>query len=302
MLSLLQLYSWTILAGCLAAPALALLGAQLATRDRAMQTVCVGQGAMVGVLCGIGLLHIYEGTWLGTIGPFFTAMIVSGATFSVTDRLVAKQMASKNTTFAFIFALLLATGSLVASLFPALETHMAQIYFGDLATLTVRDSQVTGLLSALSLVCLIVFRKAITNQSFESAVFGDAILFGSTPRAHLAMKALTLVMLCFCVQFVGFLFTISMLFLPTAVLNFMRTKGLKLHLTLSALIALIGTAVGFTLSLKYTRLPTVPAIVAVMFVLGSVILTTERVLIGLLGQKSKEADWETPSGMAAEGA
>lgn len=279
MLGLLQLYSWTILAGCLAAPALAILGAQLATRDRAMQTVCVGQGAMVGVLCGIGLLHMWEGSWIGTLGPFITAMIVSGFTFAITDRLVAKQMASKNTTFAFIFALLLAAGSLVSAVFPALESHMAQIYFGDLATLTVRDSMITSVLSGFSLIVLTVFLKAITNQSFESAVFGDAILFGQASRSNLAMKALTLVMLSFTVQFVGFLFTIAMLFLPTAILNFMKTKGLKIHLILSAGLSIVGTLVGFTLSLRYTRLPTVPAIVACMFVNGIVVLSFEKLLL-----------------------
>lgn len=302
MLGLMQLYAWTIVAGCVAAPALAILGAQLATRDRAMQTVCVGQGAMVGVLCGIGILHMWEGTWIGIFGPFFTAMIVSGATFAVTDRLVAKQMASKNTTFAFIFALLLAAGSLVAAVFPALESHMAQIYFGDLATLTVRDSMVTAALSGISLAVLVGFVKAITNQSFEGAVFGDAILFGKASKGQFAMKALTLVMLCFCVQFVGFLFTIAMLFLPTALLNFLRTKGLRLHLTLSVLVALVGTLVGFVLSLQYTRLPTVPAIVAVMFVVGSLIVSAERVVYLVLGAKEETAKWKAPSTVTAEGA
>jgi len=301
-LGLMQLYAWTIVAGCVAAPALAILGAQLATRDRAMQTVCVGQGAMVGVLVGIGVLHVWEGTWVGIFGPFFSAMLVSGLTFAITDRLVAKQMASKNTTFAFIFALLLAAGSLVAAVFPALESHMAQIYFGDLATLTIRDSMVTAALSGLSLIVLVGFVKAITNQSFESAVFGDAILFGKTSKAQIGMKALTLVMLCFSVQFVGFLFTIAMLFLPTALLNFMRTKGLRLHLILAGVVSLVGTLVGFVLSLQYTRLPTVPAIVAVMFVVGSVFLLTEQTAYLLLGRKEALAKRRAPSTVAAEGA
>ena len=49
MLELLQLYWFFILASTLLSGGLALLGAQLASKDRAMQTMCVGQGAMLGV-------------------------------------------------------------------------------------------------------------------------------------------------------------------------------------------------------------------------------------------------------------
>ncbi len=294
MIELLYIYAWTIVAGCLTAPALSLLGSQLATTDRAMQTVCVGQGAMVGVLVGIGILHIWEGTWIGTVGPFLSALVVSGITFLVTDRLVAKQMASKNTTFAFIFALLLAAGSLVSALFPALESHMAQVYFGDLATITVRDSQLLSALALVSLSLLVGFLKSLTNQSFESAVFGDAILFGRVTSSQRATKILTLVVLCFSVQFVGFLFTIAMLFLPTALLNFLRTKGLRMHLWLCALLSLVGTVVGFLFSLKYTRLPTVPAIVVVMFFGGILLLMGERLVSGSLFASNRENGRSTP--------
>lgn len=286
MIALLLLYQWTIAAGVAAAPALTLLGAQLATRDRAMQTLCVGQGAMVGVLLGIGLLHSYEGTWIGAVGPFMSALIVSASTFLATDILVAKKVASKNTTFAFVFGLLLAASYLIGALFPALESHMAQIYFGDLATLTIFDSKVTLGASLLSLLVLVARAKAISNQSFEWAIFGD-LRTKHTPRFELAaFKVLTLVILCFSVQFVGFLFTISMLFLPTAMMNFLETKGLRLHLGLSAGIAAAGTVVGFVLSLNYTRLPTVPAIVAVMFLLGLVLIGGERLALSLARLKA----------------
>ena len=39
------------------------MGIQLAARDRAMQTLCMGQGAMLGVLLGLGLAVV-----LGLLG------------------------------------------------------------------------------------------------------------------------------------------------------------------------------------------------------------------------------------------
>lgn len=280
MSELLILYKWTILAGVLAAPVLALLGVQLATRERSMQTLCVGQGAMVGVLCGIGFLHKYEWSTLGAIGPFLTAVLSSALTFIITDLLVAKRTASKNTTFAFVFALLSASSYLVSSLFPALESHMAQVYFGDLATLTIMDSQFTIVASLLSLLFVTVFYKLISNQSFELSIFGDAVTAENRgTRGLRAFKLLTLIVLCFSVQFVGFLFTMSMLFLPTGLLNFMRTKGLRLHLFLCSFLAVLSTLVGFLISLNYTRLPTVPAIVMVLFITTLVVIVCERVFL-----------------------
>lgn len=289
MLALLDLYLWTIIAGLVAAPALALLGTHLATRDRAMQTLCVGQGAMVGVLVGIGVFHAWEHLMLGKLGPFLTALVVSASTFLLTDRLVEKKVASKNTTFAFVFGLLLAMGYLSSALFPALESHMAQVYFGDLATLTELDSKIMLGAGLLCLLILVAKVKAISNQSFELAIFGDFMSKAQATWELRSFKILTLVMLCFSVQFVGFLFTIAMLFLPTAMMNYLETKGLRLHLILCTSIVLAGTLIGFAISLQFTRVPTVPAIVAVMFVLGAMVLSAERLALGLTRLRAARA-------------
>lgn len=275
MIEMLGLYVWTILAGVLAAPALALLGTHLATRDRAMQTLCVGQGAMVGVLCGIGFLHRFEGTIVFTFGPFGSALLFSSLTYVATDVLVAHRTASRNTMFAFVFALLLATGYLVGSLFPALESHMAQIYFGDLATLTEINSQVTIVMSLICIGFLVVFAKQISNQSFEHAIFGRS----EPSRSARAFQLVSLAMLCLSVQFVGFLFTVAMLFLPTALLTFVSRRGLIRHFFACVFVSAFGTAVGFTLSLYYTRLPTVPAIVMVMFLASLGVVFLERLMV-----------------------
>lgn len=278
-MTLISLYLWTILAGAIAGPSLSLLGTQLATRDRAMQTLCVGQGAMVGVLLGIALLHDYEFSWLGTIGPFSSGLLLSALTFFIADKIVEGKSASKNTAFAFLFAFLLATGYLISSLFPALESHMAQVYFGDLATLTVQNSKVTVVAGTLSLVAFIFSWKRFSHLSFERAIFGESI--SGVRKFEKFFQAISLLTLCFSVQFVGFLFTIAMLFVPTALFTYTRTKGLRLHLVLCGTIAALSSALGFLLSLEFTRLPTVPAIVATMFVLGVLILGIEKVIIFL---------------------
>jgi hypothetical protein len=46
----------------------------------------------------------------------------------------------------------------------------------------------------------------------------------------------------------------------------------------------LGTVVGFVLSLQFTRLPTVPTIVATMLVLSVLILMVEHGMIRVLGK------------------
>jgi len=145
MIEMILLYRTTLVAGMAMAGALSLLGMQLAARDRSMQTVCVGQGASVGVIFGLGIFHYLAISEETPLLPFITGIIFSMLTVWVTDRLVERKLSSKNTIFAFVFALLIASGHLLGSLFPGLETHLTQIYFGDLSTLTEGNSRVAAL-------------------------------------------------------------------------------------------------------------------------------------------------------------
>lgn len=293
MLNLLSLYQWTVIAAVLAAPVLALLGIQLATRDRAMQTVCVGQGAMVGVLLGLGLFHDWEDTPAGSLALFSSGVIFSSLIYLLTDRLVARRVASKNTFFIFIFALLLAMGNLIAAVFPALESHMAQIYFGDLATLSTLNSKIVAVAAFACLVLLISSFKRISDQSFETAIYGIPPRVRKFEKRLFFFKFLSIVVLCFSVQFVGFLFTIAMLFLPTSLMSFFKTKGLYLHSVICVFLASASALAGFALSLKYTRLPTVPSIVMTLFLFSCVVIALEHFFFGLsVKQAKKEIKYE----------
>jgi zinc/manganese transport system permease protein/iron/zinc/copper transport system permease protein len=275
MIQIFALYKWTLLAGSVHAAALALLGCHLAARDRAMQTVCVSQGAMLGVLFAIGIGAIFGIEMVGEHSelrahaiPLLASMLCSGAVFYLTQKMSARRMVSKNTIFASIFAVLLASSYFVTGIFPGLESHMAQAYFGDLATATQVDSIIMLFLGLAGVLILTRFWKPIANQTFELAVFGDNTASSSRRRWSWIFDLLALITLSFSVQFVGFLFTISCLFLPTTVTSSSHTKGLTRHLTLCAAIAAAGAAGGFSLSLMFTRLSTVPSVVLITLALA----------------------------------
>lgn len=281
MMELLSLYSWTLPAGCIFSGALALLGCQLASRDRAMQTVCVSQGAMLGVLLALAFegatQSVFHADPDSHLAPFVFAFLASAGTFLATDVLAKRKGISKNTLFAAVFSLLLASGHFVTAVFPALESHMSQIYFGDLATLTEFDAKMTLVLGLIGAFVLIVFRRPISGQSFELATFGHQHSLGTGKRWALLFNALSLSVLCFSVQFLGLLFTIALLFLPTTILRFARSKGLSRHLFWAAGSAMASTGVGFALSLYFERFPTVPTVTLTLFALTSAVAALESI-------------------------
>jgi ABC-type Mn2+/Zn2+ transport system permease subunit len=259
MTELLMIYWISIVASTLLGCGLSLLGAQLAARDRAMQTMCVGQGAMMGVLMGIGLNQIFsEIAASETLVSFALAGFVSAATYLASEHFVAGR-ASSNTYFAALFATLLAGGYLVSAMFPAIENHMAQKYFGDLAIMSTSFAWTAAALGASTSLVLGIFTATVTRDSFAIAILGHR----KTPSGWLFSIG-TLVVLCVSVQIVGFLFTVACLFLPTSILSFGRNHGYERHLLKCGLVSSLGCCLGFIATLWFTKLPTVPTIVASM--------------------------------------
>lgn len=253
------LFGWSLFAGALTGPTLSLLGAQLAMRDRAMQTLCIAQGGTFGVLLGVGILQSTGRSGIWDLMPVILSFAAAAATYCATEAITRKRMASRNTFFSCVFALLIAAGHLISHAFPAMESHLSQIYLGDLATLSPQGAQIAASVAALCFAFVGIGWRRTTEASFELALFGETVQAKEArffPWASLAMLAVG-------VQSLGFLFTISLLFIPTAILSRLGPLGVRYHLVACAGTSLIGTWVGFSLSLAYTRVPTVPAIACV---------------------------------------
>jgi ABC-type Mn2+/Zn2+ transport system permease subunit len=260
MLALLEIYWISLMASIFLGAGLALIGAQLAARDRAMQTLCIGQASVLGVLLGIGLSQFFHGSdFFENVGPFVIAVIFAALTFMSSESLVSKKSSSGNTHFATIFVVLLSCGYLVSALFPALENHLSQKYFGDLATMSEAAALFAACIGAALLLINFRFYGQISADSFLSAISGVP-----PSRGRLAFEIVVLGALCFSVQVVGFSFTIACLFIPTSILSFGQNVGLRRHLIFCASTAALGCALGFLVSLWATSLPTVPTIVVVL--------------------------------------
>jgi ABC-type Mn2+/Zn2+ transport system permease subunit len=266
MMGFVGIYGWAIFAAVAMSAALSLVGAQLAARDRAMQTLCVGQGATLGVLLGLGSLMMAGAPdAIIHIGPLLTALIFSVVTYVLSNRVTKAHQSSKNSFFCGIFSVLLALGYLICALFPPLENHMTQVFFGDLATLSDKESMVAISFGLATTLFFAYNWRAISYQSFQLTVFGKSFK-DYHPRLLKEFDLLTIMVLSFSVQYLGFLFTIAALFLPTVLGKLSRNKHLAYHLVSCGVLATVSSLIGFILSLYFSRLPTVPTIIIVMCV------------------------------------
>jgi ABC-type Mn2+/Zn2+ transport system permease subunit len=225
-----------------------------------MQTLCIGQGATLGVLLGIGLCQALHASDLLEVSlPFAFAFTGAAITYLISERVVSIKSASSNTHFTAIFAALLGGGYLVSALFPALENHMAQKYFGDIATISEQSARFVLVFALLLFGCMLKFQRNISRDSFAAAIRGARL---STSNLFFSLG--TLITISLSVQLVGFLFTVACLFIPTSIQSFNRRIGLKRHLLACLAIAAFSCCMGFVLTLWQTNLPTVPTIIVTM--------------------------------------
>lgn len=279
MIKLMELYGLSVAAGVVTSMTLAVLGAHLATRDKSLQTLCTSQGAMVGVLIGLGFFDETEIHSILHLGPYTVALIVATVVFLLGEKITNRKPASQSTIFLALFGVLMACSYLITALVPTLENHLAQAYFGDLATLCAFDAVATLIASSTALLTLFILRRAFSRQSFLLSAFGHEYATLGGTRTVLGFNLLVILLLSLCIQFLGFLFSLGMLFLPTVILTHTSQRRLRSHFIGCAVLAGVSTIVGFLVSLQQTRLPTVPTIVLTLALMGVLVIAIDRALV-----------------------
>lgn len=257
MSELFLLYWPTILAAALAAAALSAVGALLVTRQAGVQALPVSQAAALGVSVGLLLAQ----TALGgghiehTIVPLACGLGAAALGYVLTEK-IARRSHSKTVVYLGAFALFWSLTQLLSGFFPAIESHSAALFFGDVVTLTAGESYFFMALAGAAALYLALTWKAQAYRAFLHSILEE-------PRqsaADYGFYLVSLLLLCFSVQLLGLLFTLSALFLPTAVFSFSGRTGAGRHLWRVAASAALAGASGFLLSLADSRFLTTPLI------------------------------------------
>jgi zinc/manganese transport system permease protein len=293
MIELLGLYGWTLAAALTMAPALALIGAQLTARDQAIQVLVQSQASALGVVGGLALLITMgvdphsdfalgpESSRVGLLaglvfaGPLFGAIGFGALAFLGLERMIPNGVPSRSSYYVAAFSFLLAATFLITSLTPKLESHMATLYFGDLAVISQFESILAFVVGGIVTTLTALSWRSISDNSFQLALFGS-IRRSPLGSSHQKMfLILTIVTIGFSIQTLGLLFTLSSLFIPTTLLA-RRGAGLIRHGFEVALIACAAADLGLILSLSFTSLPTAPCVVLCLVLLSFLLRTMGR--------------------------
>jgi hypothetical protein len=275
MSELLLLYWPTILAAALSAAALAVAGALLVTRQAGVQALPVSQAAGFGVSAGLLLVSalLQDSHIEHTVVPLACGLAAAAAGYIATGW-IARRSVSKTVVYLGAFALFWSLTQLLAGFFPAIESHSSALFFGDVVTLTAGESYFfVGLAGAASLYIAITW-KAQAHRAFLHSILEDP----SKTAADYGFYLVSLLLLCFSVQFLGLLFTLSALFLPTALYSFSSRTGAGRHLWRSAFSAFLATGVAFFLSLAEPRFLTTPLITVFLGLFPAIHLVAERLI------------------------
>ncbi|WP_415064095.1 metal ABC transporter permease [Bdellovibrio sp.] len=258
---LLQIYRWSLPASVVMAAVLALIGGQWTAREKSAQIFVLGQGSSLGIILGLAL-NILWGSDLHGLS-LFLGLSLGWLTLLISDSLIEIRE-DRNHIYLTLFVFFLSLTYLLTSLIPSLESHMASSYFGDVAVMSDLGAQAClglGLLfggfilfhwRSLSMISFQLVNRSGIHKQIENRIFDIA----------------TLLLTTMAIQNMGYLYTIGSLFVGTSFAAH-RSANLKNYTQRLLAIALLGSLLGFTVSLISTTLPTVPCILlGQMFVGG----------------------------------
>jgi len=277
MKELLLLYWPTILAAIFTGATLSVVGALLVTRQAAVQTLAVSQSAGLGVSLGLLVSQIFfpDGHLEHTAIPLVFGLAVSAAGFASTEW-IARHSHTQTVVYLAAFALFWGASQLLTGFFPVIESHATALYFGDIVTLTKGESLFFFALSGCLSVYLLLFWRGLSARAFLSAILDEPLRLRSP--LDLGFYVTSLALVCLSVQMLGLLFTLSCLFVPTAVYSFSASVGVGPHLGRVALSAGVVSGSGFILSLADSRFLTTPLITVLLAIFPLVHLGLERLL------------------------
>lgn len=259
------LYRWAVLAAMIAAPALALVGAQLMARGWTTRALIVSQGSSTGLILGLSALSVLGvSSSVAVFGGALTAAIALSTTIGTVlflmDRNEIRNAVTgdprANAVLFSIYALLLSVSSLVTAYSPHLEINMTTSFIGDISTVTDLESRLS-LAGALAIAGWIWLQwNELTRDAFNHVVLGERVRGN---RAWM-FAFLTAITISVAMQSMGFLFVLGSLFIPTSLLGHGQSGLRRFRFEITA-VATLGALLGFFLSLQIGSLPTAPAIV-----------------------------------------
>ncbi len=257
MLEVFSIYKWTLVMGLLSSAALSLIGAQMAARNQALQSLVMSQAAHFGVVLALGVqaLTPFHSGHESHFMPLFAGLCLAGLLSLGLERLVRTRREGRNAVYVSGFIILTALSQLTISLSPQLDTHSTALYFGDLTLTSDKEAIALGVMSFIIVLFVLLKWTALSKRSFQIAVLGPTPLSKSEGQTQILFFLATLTLITISMKMLGQVFTIGSLFIPILFVSLTKRHIRRLPAVLMSLSAL-GNLLGFTISAAHGSLPT----------------------------------------------
>jgi ABC-type Mn2+/Zn2+ transport system permease subunit len=255
------LYKGVFLLVLLAGLVMPLVGSHLPARNQVVRSLMVTQMATLGLLLGMLVASFFHlPHWLGEVVlPLAFAVIV---TF-ILLRLIEKAFVHLNEgSYMCGYFIFLAMSFIVCSLFPGLELHHTQMFFGDVVTISGVSLWGSILFMLLALVLLLKYQKDWILHSVDQQLLGDCYTCTKTHDRFAFFSLMTIIIGLFSL---GQMFTLGAMLIAPIFLK-QQAFGLSSFLKLIAVLTSTAMVSGLSLSLVWTKLSTVPLMILILVI------------------------------------
>ena len=252
---LFSIYLYAFFLCAIASFTLSMQGAFMVARGESLQILALAQAALVGGLVG----RLIPPGQFETVKILLFSWIFLGL-IKLSFLKINSFYQTRETLFIVTYLALMSFSFFLISFFPALESHMAIGFFGDIVSLDRTSTLVfTGIFSFLGTI-LFISRKNIIRTTFEKTVLG-------LKKTYWKQEFLFATILVLSLYNLGLLFSITFMIFP-AVLIGEKGKNLKQVFLLMGMVAVLASTIGLAASIWHSRLSTVPTQVLILLIVS----------------------------------
>lgn len=247
----LTLFGWPLLCLIATTPSLGLIGAQIMSRQQALQVLCIAQGAILGNV--LAEWQNFKASWL-------LAWAVALGVSSFCDWLHKHtNPSSKNSFHVSLYVVLLSATYLLVSYVPSLESHAINQFFGDVVLISIQNAKILFSISVMILFLLSFYFVKLTRMSFEIIVLETKPKSLKKRYANLAFKIGLTLFLTLVIQQLGLLYSLGGLTIIPLVLT-QRGASLRSYFNGIIFVSILASFFGLLIALRIEDISTTPVI------------------------------------------
>lgn len=259
MMQMIGLYKGVFLLVLVAGLVMPLVGSHLPARNQVVRSLMVTQLATLGLLMGMlisNLAHMPH--WMSEV--LVPLSVATALTFFILKVMERTFFQLNEGTYMCGYFIFLALSFVVCSLFPGLELHHTQMFFGDVVTIS--GLSLWGSLSymIIALVILFFYQKDWVLHSVDQQLLGDCYTCTKSHDRFAFFSLMTIIVGLFSL---GQMFTLGTMLLAPIFLKG-QARGLRSFLILISVLTSTAMISGLGLSLFWTKLSTVPLMILIL--------------------------------------